>query len=118
MKYILIITILLTNLFSAPAYNAKRIFKQADGSEFTARANGNHHLNWIEDENGEILKYNHETKNFEYAIIEGTSLKPSGYRYQKPTANKSISQSKREVEKIDKKQLGKLMQERKKIGFK
>jgi hypothetical protein len=118
MKYLLILTMILTNLFSAPAYNAKRVFKQADGTEFTARANGNHHLNWIEDENGEILKYNAETKNFDYAVIEGTSLKPSGHRYQKQNSGQTISKAQRKAPKIYKKQLGKLMQKRKEIGFK
>jgi hypothetical protein len=118
MKYILISIIVTTTLFSAPAYNAKRVFKQADGTEFTGFANGNHHLNWIEDENGEILKYNPKTKNYEYAVIKDAQLKPSGAKYQKQNAKKALSKEKREVRKIQRQELGELMQKRKKLQAK
>lgn len=111
MKNILILLIIISNLLSAPAYNAKREFKQADGTTFEARAYGNHILNWIEDENGEILKYNYETKNYDYAIIDENKLKASGYKYNKNNLNKSIS--KRAVKKIDKGELAELMKKRK-----
>ena len=116
MKYIVIISILLSSLHAAPAYNAKRVFKQADGEEFTARARGNHHLNWIEDENGEILKYNPETNNYEYAVVKDTQLKASGYRYKKQNMKKSISKNKRDVEKIDRKTLNELMEKRRALS--
>jgi hypothetical protein len=116
MRYIITILITLTTLFSAPAYNAKKICKQADGTEFVCRANGNHHLNWLEDENGEILKYNAKTKNFEYGIIDGVDLKASGVKYQKQNLKKAKAQ--REVKKIEKQQLQELMQKRKGVRFK
>jgi len=118
MRYVIIILLSFTTLFCAPAYNAPRVFKQADGTEFTARPNGNHHLNWIEDQNGEILKYNAKNGNFEYAIIDKNDLKASGVRYKKNTAKKSISKEKRKIKKIEKKQLKELMKKRKGVRFK
>lgn len=118
MKYILILTLILTNLFSAPAYNAKRIFKQADGTEFTARLSGNHILNWVEDENGEILKYNPETKNYEYAIVQDSKLKPSGVRYSKQNAKLAPSKAQRAIKKIGKKDLSDLLKKRKELRVK
>ena len=118
MKYILIISIMLTSLFSAPAYNALRIFKQANGDEFKARANGNHHLNWIEDENGEILKYNLKTKNYEYGVIDGINLKASGYKYKSQNNKKSKTRTNRVIKKVDKKDLNELWKKRKALRTK
>ncbi|MCW8838613.1 MAG: hypothetical protein OQK11_07925 [Thiovulaceae bacterium] len=118
MKYLLILSLIITSLFSAPAYNALRTFKQADGTEFKARAQGNHHLNWIEDENGEILKYNAKTKNYDYAVIKDTQLKASGYKYQTQNLKKSAPKEQREVQKIDKKELGQLMKQRRSLKSK
>jgi hypothetical protein len=122
MKYILILFLITTNLFSAPAYNAKRVFTQSDGEEFMARASGNHHLNWIESEDGEILRYNPKTKNYEYAVIKNNHLDASGYKYQKDdsknNSKKSISKDKRKVQKIQKKELRELMRERKRLKAK
>lgn len=116
MKYILILLLILTNLLSAPANNRLRVFKQADGEEFKARLSGNHILNWVEDENGEILKYNHKTKNYDYAEIKDSSLKPSGKRYSKQSAK--LAPSKRAVKKIEKNKLGELIKKRKELRLK
>ncbi len=116
MRYLIIFILIFTNLLSAPAYNAKRVFKQSDGTTFEARACGNHHLNWIEDENGEILKYNPETKDYEYAVIEGSNLKASGKRYKKQDAK--LAPSKRAVKKIEKNELSNLMKKRKELRVK
>jgi len=118
MKNLIILALIFTNLLSAPAYNAKRVFKQADGTEFTARLSGNHILNWIEDENGEILKYNPKTKNYEYATIEDSSLKPSGLKYTKQNASQAPSKEQRAVKKIERKELSDLMQKRKELRVK
>jgi hypothetical protein len=123
MRYTLILFLIATNLLSAPAYNAKRVFTQSNGEEFMARASGNHHLNWIEDENGEILKYNQETKNYEYAVIKNKQLKASGNKYRKNNSKnnnskKSISKEQRKVQKIQKKELRELMRERKRLKTK
>lgn len=106
MKILLIISILSAILFSAPALNVTREFKQADGTTFTARAQGNQHLNWIETPDGEVLRYNHASKNFEYAIIKDEKLKPSGTRYDKSNSKRARSLGK--INKIDKSKLYKL----------
>lgn len=100
MKLLLIITLLFTHIFAAPAYSKLREFKQADGTTFKARANGNQHLNWIEDENGEILKYNKNSGNFEYAQIKEQRLKASGVRYDKSNSQKARSRA--QINKLDK----------------
>ena len=89
MKFILIFLLLTTTIFAAPAFNKLREFKQADGTTFTAKTNGNQHLNWVETEDGEILKYNQESKNFEYATIEDNMLKASGITYEKNNAKRA-----------------------------
>ncbi|MBD3825124.1 MAG: hypothetical protein IE916_11560 [Epsilonproteobacteria bacterium] len=86
--------LLALSLDAAPAYNAYRTFSHADGSTFEARAQGSHHLNWIETKEGEILKYNPQTKDFEYAVIENESLKPSGERLEIGSAKRAQSRIK------------------------
>ena len=91
MKPIFLSFILVTSLFSAPAFQKMREFKNADGTTFKAKAQGNQYLNWIETADGEILKYNRESKNFEYAKIEGNFLKASGARYTKRDSKRARS---------------------------
>lgn len=81
MKYLLIITIILSALQAAPARPGERVFKQSDGSTFLGQAKGNQHLNWIQSKSGDILKYNSDTKNYELAEIKDDNLKASGIKY-------------------------------------
>lgn len=83
MKLLIILTLLFSYSFCAPAFSKLRELKNADGTTFMARAKGNQHLNWIESEDGEILRYNKRSKNFEYAKIEGERLKASGVKYER-----------------------------------
>jgi len=82
MRYIFIYFSLISMLLSAPAFNGLREFKNSDGTTFMAKARGTHILNWIETVDGEILKYNKETKNFEYATIKDDKLIASGTKYE------------------------------------
>jgi len=91
MKYIVLFLLITSHLLSAPAFSKMREFKNADGTTFLAKAKGNHHLNWIQTKDGEILKYNKETKNYEYAKIKGTTLKASGVRYEKSNSKRARS---------------------------
>jgi len=109
MKYIILISLLISQLFSAPARGGVRDFIQADGSTFKASAKGNHHLNWIESVDGEILKYNQYTKNYEFAEIKNENLAPSGYKYINKNAKQMQSNN---VKKIDKSQVYKLWKKR------
>lgn len=91
MKTILIFLFISTYLFGAPAYNKLREFKQADGTTFLAKGQGNHHLNWLETQDGDILRYNNESKNFDYATIEDSELKASGEKFKKQNLRRAQS---------------------------
>ena len=82
MKFVLSLLSLVLVLQSAPARGGDRIFKQENGVTFVGQARGNEHLNWIESSDGEILKYNPATKNYELAEIKNNNLKPSGIKYE------------------------------------
>lgn len=110
MKFLLIFSLLFTYILAAPAFNKERDFKQADGTTFKAKAFGNQHLNWIETQDGEVLKYNQETNNFEYAHIKDEKLRASGARYNKNDSKKARALKK--VKKIDKDELYKLWNKR------
>ncbi|MEA3372484.1 MAG: hypothetical protein U9Q62_02215 [Campylobacterota bacterium] len=81
MKWTLILLLTLTSLWSAPALNVKRQFQQPDGTTFTGRQQGDEYLNWIETEDGDILRFNKKQKRFEYAIIKEKKLMHSGEQY-------------------------------------
>ena len=103
MKILTILAISLTLLFSAPALNKTREFKQADGTTFKAKAIGNQHLNWIETEDGEVLKYNAKSKNYEYGEIKNSTLKASGAKFE--MNNSKRARSKEHINKINKDEL-------------
>lgn len=109
MKYIILITLLISQLYSAPARGGIRDFIQADGSTFKASAKGNQHLNWIESEDAEILKYNQQTKNYEFAEIKNNRLMPSGEKYIPSSIYKSQNKN---TKKIDKNKVYQLWQKR------
>ena len=112
MKYILLITILISQLYSAPARGGIREFTQADGSTFKASAKGNQHLNWIESEDGEILKYNQKTKNYEIAEIKNENLSPSGQKYINPDANDTQRSQSLNIKRVDKNKVYELWRKR------
>jgi len=112
MKYILLITILISQLYSAPARGGIREFTQADGSTFKASAKGNQHLNWIESEDGEILKYNQKTKNYEIAEIKNENLSPSGQKYINPHANDTQRSQSLNIKRVDKNKVYELWRKR------
>jgi len=91
MRYLLIVVLLSTYLFSAPAFNKTREFKQADGTTFLAKAKGDSYLNWIETMDGEVLKYNSKSKNFEHAKINSGRLEASGEKYENKSATRKSS---------------------------
>lgn len=115
MKILVIVLMSVTYLLSAPAFQKMREFKNADGTVFIGQAEGNHHLNWIRTEDGEILKYNKESKNFEYAKIEKNSLKASGARYEKKRTRRARSLA--HINKIDEIQLSELLKRKLKTSF-
>lgn len=112
MKLLLILMLTFSYAFSVPALSVPREFKQSDGSTFKAKAVGNQHLNWIETEDGEILKYNNKSKNFEYATIKNSSLKASGTAFEKDNSLRARSMGR--IDKIDKEELHKLWSKKRK----
>ena len=112
MRFLLLFFITINFTFAAPALNIEREFKQSDGTIFKARAKGNQHLNWIETKDGEILKYNKENNNFEYATIKKEKLKASGVKFEKNSSKRVRSLAK--INKIDKKKLYELWAKKRK----
>lgn len=106
MKLLTLIIVVYTTTFAAPAYHALRNFTNSDGSTFKAKAFGNQHLNWLESEDGEILKFNEETNNFEYATIQNKALKASGTKYEKN--NSKRARAFKHINKIQKEELTEL----------
>ena len=83
MKLLLLFSLLIYTLNAAPAFDKMREFKNADGTTFIAKGQGNQHLNWVETEDGVILRHNPKSNNYEYAEIEDNQLKASGNKYEK-----------------------------------
>ena len=92
MKYLLMITLLSTLAFGAPAYHAKRTFTQPDGSQVEYRNQGDEYLHWKEDKEGNILLLNHDNEAMEFAKIKEGNLVPSGEVY---TKNRQLRSSKK-----------------------
>ena len=108
MKIVLTALLLISTLYSAPAFNKLREFKNADGTTFVARGAGDEHLHWIESESGDILKFNATSKNFEYAKVVKNSLIPSGKKYSMQKDAKSFKSIKR-VPRVTKRELQKIL---------
>lgn len=115
MKIFLLFLLIFSQLLSAPAFTKLREFKNADGETFMAKAQGNQHLNWIQTQDGEILKYNLQTKNYEYAKIKNKRLKASGIKYKQNKFTRAGSF--REISKVDSQDLSQLWQERQKEHY-
>jgi hypothetical protein len=92
MKYLLFFGLLSSLVFAAPAFNKEKRFYNQDGGSFLGTPQGNHHLNWIKTQDGAIVVYNPETKNFEYATIKEDELRPSEVTY-KAHANSSTQKA-------------------------
>lgn len=114
MKTLLLLSLASALLFAAPAFDDLREFKNADGTTFMAKGQGNQHLNWIETQDGEILRYNEATKDFEYAQIKEDTLEPSGIKYENSPLRKASALQR--VNRLDKADLSKLWGERQKAA--
>jgi hypothetical protein len=91
MKYLLILSLLASYLFAAPAFHGKRTFTQPDGTVVEYRVQGDEYLHWNETENGDILLYSKKHRRLEFAEIEDGTLQPSGIPYSKPDTSKAPS---------------------------
>ena len=113
---------MVTVAFSAPAFKGEMKFKQEDNSTFTGELKGDEWFSWVEDKDGNIIKYNFESKDYEYAQIainNGVAdLVPSGSKVieekdDNGSANLSASSPIQAI-KIDKKILAKIWDRKRK----
>jgi hypothetical protein len=82
MKKIVLIALLITASYAVPAYKGSVTFTQKDGSKFKGTLKGDEWFHWVQDTHGNAIKYNKQSKNYEYGKIEETQgridLVPSG----------------------------------------
>ena len=111
--FLLILCIPMTT-FAVSAYNGAIKFKQNDGSTFSGKLKGDEWFHWVEDKSGHVIKYNRQSKNYEYGIIKeinGTlDLLPSGIRVGDET--KQANSSAPALQKINKKALSKIWKQK------
>ena len=55
--------------FGSPAFKGELVFENSDGSTFKGHIKGDEHLNWVEDKQKNIIKYNDKTKDYEFAKV-------------------------------------------------
>ena len=91
MKYLILFALFVQLLLAAPAYQGKRVFTQPDGTKVTYRLRGDEHLNWMENESGDILLFSKKNKRLEFAEIKNNTLQASGVPFSKSGTAKSSS---------------------------
>lgn len=121
-KLILFVS-MLTWAYSVPAFKGPIKFKQNDGSAFVGKLKGDEWFSWVEDKQGDIIKYNKESKNYEYGMIKeinGTlDLVPSSIKVgHKPKQSSSPDSTLPTLLKIDKKTLEKIWKQKKEEALK
>lgn len=101
--------------YSAPAFKGSMKFKQVDGSTFSGNLKGDEWFNWIEDNQGDIIKYNKKSKNYEYGIVKEINntleLVPSNVKVGDKVEGTSLG-------KIDKKTLIMIWKQKKEKALK
>ena len=123
MKKLLILSIILSKfIFAAPAYQGEMEFKQKDGTVFKGELKGDEHFSWIEDSQEDVIKYNNESKNYEYAELKEQEsemeLVPSGVKVtpevqvQLSSSENNITSMQGERVKIDKSKLYEIWKEK------
>jgi len=137
MKRVILFIGMITLSYSVPAYKGDIEFKQVDGSSFVGNIDGDEWFNWVEDKDGNIIKYNKNSKNYEYGVIKEIdgemSLVPSGIKVRKKIGKESglgVNMMKKigqasvdgvvspNINKIDKKELFKLWKQKREKAMK
>ena len=84
MKKLVLLVVMVSFGFSVPALKNEIELKQKDGATFKGKLKGDEWFNWIEDKHHNIIRYNKQSKNYEYAKlkkIKGVDeLVPSGIK--------------------------------------
>ena len=112
MKKILLMIVLSVSLFGVPAYHGEIVFKQSDSSTFKGRLKGDPWFNWVETDDGYVAKYNENSKNYEYMILDAndelkfSQRKVAKYIKYAPSAKATESTGK--VKKISSQKMGKI----------
>ena len=92
--------------WAVPVTEEYQVVRQSDNSELIVAKYGDEHFHWLETPRGEIVLFNHQSGNYEYATIgekNGTKfLKPSGVKVVKivPTLEEKNSKNDSESEKF------------------
>ena len=112
MKYIIIWFASIELIVSAPAMIDEIEFSQSDGSSFTGHLRGDEYMHWEENKNGDILVYNKETKNYDYAIIKKVDNKDILVASGTPYKNQNFTSRSRQIPKITKTTIQKMWREK------
>jgi len=98
-------------LWSAPAFTGEREFKQSDSSVFKGYLKGDEWFNWVQTVDGYTAKYNKESKNYEYMLLDSnnelvsSNIQVAGSLSKAPALKSSSLEV---IQKIPTKKLGEL----------
>ena len=69
MKKLILVVFAVTLSFGVSAFKGEVLFENSDGSTFKGHVKGDEHLNWVEDKQENVIKYNNKSKDYEYAKV-------------------------------------------------
>jgi len=108
MKIVFFIMVFTVLGFSVPAYKGDIEFKQEDGSKFIGKLKGDEWFSWVEDKQKNIIKYNKESKNYEYAKV----IEKDG-KLELVASNSKVSPNRTSPFQVKKEDLSKIWKEKK-----
>jgi len=83
-KIIILLMSFWISSYAIPAYKGKISFKQSDGTTFSGYLKGDEWFSWVEDTSQQVVKYNRQSKDYEYALVQEVEgeldLLPSGIK--------------------------------------
>ncbi len=101
-KILLVSSLLLSQIHAVSAYQEVLSLKQSDTKSFRGTIKGDEWFHWVEDNHGNIIKYNPKSKNYEYAKVQ----RAQGYLDLVPSGKKvatGIASQTEDISIIDKK---------------
>lgn len=105
-------------LFAAPALQKETDFRQDDGSTFKGHLKGDEWFNWVQTDDGYVVQYNEESKNYEYMVVESennlTKLKFSNIKVTTPLHGAPPRKLPEHIRKISPGELGKIWKHKRK----
>lgn len=78
MQWLLMMSLMISLLYGAPAFNSEQRFDQPDGTTFKGKQRGDEYLHWIESDSGDIILFNKKSRRFEHAELVGDTLQANG----------------------------------------